>query len=147
MDKRDVIQDMHAMIDARLFGSRPWLLDQDTAEAVERKLDDLGLWERIPADVHTWQTTSLGRELKADLVIIFVGLLEVWEAICTLEDYGLLDESDASHICDLMETRDPEIVLRPYVQKAYRQHYNPSGPIVVELLPPRFTPCKPLTCG
>ena len=130
MDKRDVIEEMHAMIDERLFGSRLWLVDRETAGAVERRLNDLGLLERIAADVDTWRMTPLGRELKADLVKVFVGLTDECDSVWTLEDHGLLDESDASRIYDLMERRDREIVLRPYVQKAYRQHYDPSGWVI-----------------
>ena len=48
-----------------------------------------------------------------------------------LEDYGLIDAFHASRIYDLLEEcSDPEHVLRPIVQKAYREHYNPSRHLV-----------------
>ena len=63
--------------------------------------------------------------------MVFIGLWDELEMPMILEDYGLIDGLDVSRIYDLLETcSDPEGVLRPFVRKAYREHYNPSGHLV-----------------
>jgi len=128
MEKRTVIQGLHAMIDSRLFGGRPWLADRETSDALRITLDKLGLQERIPGDILTTRSTALGNQLQLDLVMVFIGLWDEWEMPMILEDHGLIDEFDTSRLFDLLETcSDPEYLLRPIVRKAYRDHYNPSG--------------------
>ena len=131
MDKRKVIQDVHAMMVTRLFGGRPWLADREACDALRKKLDELGLQESVPGDDRMRQNTALGNELHLDLVMVFIGLWVEWEIPMILEDHGLLDEIDTSRLFDLLETcSDPEYLLRPIVRKAYRDHYNPSGLLV-----------------
>ena len=131
IDKRAVIQDLHLMMDARLFGDRPWLADRESCEALDKKLDEFGLQERVPGTIDTTRPTTLGKELKLDLVMVFIGLWCEWDMVMKLEDHGLIDEFDASSIYDLLETcSDPEHVLRPIVQKAFHKHFNPSGLLV-----------------
>ena len=128
MEKRTVIQGLHAMMDARLFGGRPWLADRETSDALRKTLDKLGLQERIPGDILTTRSTALGNQLQLDLVMVFIGLWDEWEMPMVLEDHGLIDEFDTSRLFDLLETcSDPEYLLRPIVRKAYRDFYNPSG--------------------
>ena len=131
MDKRTVIQDLHAMIVTRLFGGRPWLADREACDALRKNLDKLGLQERVPGESLTTRSTALGNELQLDLVMVFIGLWVEWEMPAILEEYGLIDEIDESRLYDLLETcSDPEYVLRPIVRKAYRDHYNPSGLLI-----------------
>lgn len=131
MNKRAVVQDLHAMICTRLFGGRPWLADRDACLALSKKLDDLGLQESAPGDMSATQSTALGNELELHLVMVFIGLWDEWEMPDVLEQYGLIDEFDVLRIYDLLETcSDPEQVLRPIVRKAFRDHYNPSGLLV-----------------
>ena len=131
MDKRAVIQSLHEIMVTRLFGGHPWLADREACGALGKKLDNLGLQERVPGDILTTRSTSLGIELELDLVMVFVGLWDEWEMPIILERYGLIDETDESRIYDLLETcSDPEQLLRPIVRKAYRDHYNPSGLLV-----------------
>lgn len=131
MDKRDVMQDLHAMIVHRLFGSRPWLADRETNNAVHQKLGRLGLRERVAGKEDTSRNTPLGNELQLDLVLVFIGQLVEWEMPAILEQYGLIDEIEESRIYDLLETcGDPEYLLRPIVRKAYRDHFHPSGLLV-----------------
>ncbi len=131
MEKRAVIQGLHAMIVTRLFGGRPWLADREACDALRKKLDELGLQESVPGDDRTRRNTALGNELQLDLVMVFIGLWVEWEMPMILEDHGLIDEIDTSRLFDLLETcSDPEYLLRPIVRKAYRDHYNPSGLLV-----------------
>ena len=128
MEKRAVIQGLHAMIVTRLFGGRPWLADREACDALRNKLDELGLQETVPGDILTTRFTALGNELQLDLVMVFIGLWVEWEMPMILEDHGLIDEDDTDRLFDLLETcGDPERLLRPIVRKAYRDHYNPSG--------------------
>ena len=127
MNKRAVIADLHLMIDTRLFGSRPWLADREACDAIRRKLDGLGLQERLPGDPETTRFTSLGKELNLDLILAFVGLWFEWEIPSILEEYGLIDEIDELRLYDQLDSSDdPEHVLRPLVRKAFFDHYNPS---------------------
>lgn len=80
MDKRGVIQEIHAMIDVRLFESPVWLVDRETSAALDRKLIQLGLNERVSQ--HATRATRLGRELDVDLVMVFVGLWDEFEVPC-----------------------------------------------------------------
>ena len=131
MDKRAVIQNLHAMMVTRLFGDRPWLADRESCEALRTKLDELSLQERVPGDTSATRSTALGNELELDLVMVFIGLWVEWEMPMILEDHGLIDEDDTDRLFDLLETcGDPERLLRPIVRKAYRDHYNPSGLLV-----------------
>ena len=128
MDKRAIIANLHAMIVTRLFGGRPWLADREACDAISRKLEDLGLQERVPGDTLATISTGLGNELEVDLVMVFVGLWDEWEIPSILERHGLIDEIEEFHIYDRLETSgDPERALRPLVQKAFLDHYNPSG--------------------
>lgn len=131
MEKRAVIQGLHAMIVTRLFGGRPWLADREACDALSKKLDELGLRERVPWDTSARQSSALGKELELDLVMVFIGLWDEWEMPIILERHGLIDNSDTWRLFDLLETcSDPEYVLRPIVRKAFRDHYNPSGLLV-----------------
>jgi len=131
LDKRAVIQDLHLMMDTCLFGERPWLADRENCAALNEKLDELGLQERVPWAIDSTRNTTLGNELKLDLVMVFIGLWCEGDMVVKLEDHGLIDKFDASYIYDRLETcSDPEHVLRPIVQKAFHKHFNPSGLLV-----------------
>jgi len=131
MEKRTVVQGLHALMVTRLFGGCPWLADRKTCDALGRKLNELGLQEFVPGDNLTTRSTALGNELHVDLVMVFIGLWDEWEIPMILEDYGLIDEIDTDRIVELLETcSDPERLLRPIVRKAYRNYYNPSGLLI-----------------
>jgi hypothetical protein len=119
------------MMVTRLFGDRPWLADRESCEALNNKLYEFGLQEDVLWETNMTKTTTLGKELNFGLVLVFIGLLNEWDLVMTLEDHGLIDEFDASSIYDLLETcSDPEHVLRPIVQKAFHDYFNPSGLLV-----------------
>ena len=128
MDKRTVITNLHAMIVTRLFGSRPWLGDKETCNAINRKLDDFGLQERVPGDIRgTTRNTALGKELELDLVMVFTGLWCEWEIPWILEDHGLIDETEYELISGRLEAgHDPERVMLPFVRRAYFEFFNSS---------------------
>ena len=126
-----VIQDLHLMIDYRLFSDRPWLADRESCAALNKKLDEFGLQERVPGMIDTTRCTKLGAELNLDLMMVFMGLWEECSMVEILVDNGLIDRFDASRIYNLLENcRNPELVLRPIVKKAFHNHFNPSGLLV-----------------
>ena len=129
--KAHVIADVHMMVTTRLFSSQPWLPDREACEAISKKLEDLGLQARVSPDSDTTTCTPLGKELELDLIMVFVGLWDTPEMPLILEQYGLIDRIDEFRIYDRLEFGDdPERVLRPIVQKAFLEYYNPSGLLV-----------------
>jgi hypothetical protein len=130
-DMARVIADVHMMAMTRLFSSESWLPDREACGAISKKLEDLGLEERVSPDSDDMTSTPLGKELELDLIMVFVGLWDNSEMPWILEKYGLIDRIDEFRIYDRLEfSDDPERVLRPIVQKAYQDYYNPSGCLV-----------------
>jgi len=128
MDKRTAIMSLQALMHARLFCDDSWLADRDACISISAQLNGLGLQVEVREGSN--QATDLGKALELDLAMVFVGLWDEWEVPYVLERYGLIDESDELCIYDRLENcDDPEHVLRPWVQKAYFDHFNPSGRI------------------
>jgi hypothetical protein len=95
MNKAKIISELENMVVARLFGRQPWLADRETCAAILRKLLELGLWECISVEPRTWRITPLGKELDVELFNVFLGMTEEWEVPMILEQYRLIDESEA----------------------------------------------------
>ena len=74
MTRSEILAEVEAMIFARLFGKGRWLADMETAAILERRLEQMGLEERVPGDRETWRSTPLGRELHSHLLMVFLGL-------------------------------------------------------------------------
>ncbi len=128
MDKRTAITSLQAMMHTRLFCDGSWLADRDACIAMDAQLNGLGL--QVEVGEGGSRATTLGKALQLDLAMVFVGLWDEWEVPGILEQHGLIDESDLLSIYDQLEDRDdPERVLRPWVRKAYFDHFNPSGRI------------------
>lgn len=128
MDKRTAVTSLHAMMDTRMFGENSWLADRDACISISAQLISRGLQVESEG---TYSTTVLGKAVELDLAMVFVGIWDEWEVPCILEKYDLIDESDAFSIYDQLEDcEDSERVLRPWVQKAYFDHFNPSGRII-----------------
>ena len=51
-----------------------WLADWETAAILSRRLEQMGLEERVPGDREIWRSTPLGRELHSDLLMVFLVL-------------------------------------------------------------------------
>lgn len=120
------MKELHAILGVRLFGNGPWLASGEAALSIVRKLQDLGLEEVIDRDTH--RSTILGRELKVDLIEVFLGIFYEGEVPLILAEHGLLDSETAE---DLMAREDiienAEGILRPVVQNAFLRYFNPSG--------------------
>ncbi len=129
MVERAVISELQMMVLSRLFGEGMWLADRDSAEAIDRRLHQLGLHETVPEDTSLTRSTTLGRELNLDLMMVFLGLWDEHEIPGILMSNKLIDEYDLDEIYNRMERDfDPEILLLPIVQKAYFNFNNASGP-------------------
>jgi hypothetical protein len=123
MNAPEILNELDTIIISRLFGPGRWLVDRESANALNRKLMQMGLCESVPDSPESWRLTSLGKELKVDLLEVFMGLCCEWDAIYDLVEYGLIDEPEP--IYELLEAgTDPETVIRAPVQKAYFDYYR-----------------------
>jgi hypothetical protein len=125
MRKSKILAEVETIVFARLFGGGPWLTDPETAVALQKRLEHMGLEERVLGTNNTWRNTPLGKELRLDLLMVFMGLWDEGEIPMILEDYGLIDDLETQHLLDLLEAgREPEIVLKKSVREAYFKHYK-----------------------
>jgi hypothetical protein len=111
--------ELENMVVARLFSRQPWLADRETCAAIIRKLLELGLWECISVKPYTWQITPLGKELDVELFRVFLGMIEEWEVPMILEQYRLIDESEADAFYSMEKEADASAVLSGWVKRAY----------------------------
>ena len=118
INKAEIIVELENMVVARLFGRQPWLADRETYSAVKRKLIQMGLVEQISVEMS--RITALGRELDVDLFKVFMGVICPWDVPITLEEYGLLNESEFDDITINASSKvDAETLLSGYVKQAY----------------------------
>ena len=98
MTRSEILTEVEAMIFARLFGRGRWLADRETAAILSRRLEQMGLEERVSGDRETWRSTPLGRELHSHLLMVFLGLWDEWEVPMILQDYGVIDDLECEAI-------------------------------------------------
>ena len=72
MTKDEVLSELHALIDTRLFGDE-WLVTRETAHVVGQRLTELGLQEKVPGSVSDSRNTALGQEVNLHLMMVFIG--------------------------------------------------------------------------
>ena len=124
-DRSKILVEVETMVFDRLFGRGTWFADRESCAILQSRLEQMGLEERVPGRSDTTRSTPLGRELRFDLLMVFMGLWEAWDMISILESYGFIDDLEAKHIEDLLGAgRDPEIVLKKYVREAYLKYYK-----------------------
>jgi hypothetical protein len=134
MDKKSVILRLHEIAHTRLFGDAPWLIDRESGLSLTRTFKEMKLEEAVADDMQTSRSTTLGKELKIELVYVFAGGWDPYEAIGNLEEYELLTETEADQLRHrLQRGADPETLLRPHVQRAYFKYYGAGA------LPPAAT--------
>ena len=119
MKRAKIIIELENIVLARLFSRRAWLADRETSIAIERKCIQLGLIEQLSVDPTTWRLSHLGKELDLELFYVFMGLFDASEVPIILENYRLIDESEADAIYERMSSAGPEFVLSGYVKRAY----------------------------
>ena len=127
MNRSKVLMELHAMIDARLFDVHSWRGSKETNDATNRKLQRMGLEERVPGKIDSTRATAFGKEQNIDLIMVFIGLWAEWDMAVTLEKFGLINEQEYERILDQLEAGDdPERVMLFFARRAYFEFYNPS---------------------
>ena len=119
MRKAKIISELENMVVARLFSGQRWPAGRETCAAIIWKLIQLGLWECISVKPYTWQITPLGKELDVELFNVFLGMTEEWEVPMILEQYRLIDESEADAFYSMEKAADASAVLSGWVKRAY----------------------------
>jgi hypothetical protein len=125
MKRSDMLTHFHSIIQNRLFGSGPWFVDLQTADALSKMIRDMRLTRPVGGaafrDGATFCETELGEALKIDLLSVFMGLWDYGDIPSILADEGLIDSETADEIYALYEVGvdDVEELLKPVVQKAY----------------------------
>jgi hypothetical protein len=117
-DKTEIARELRRMIEERLFGSKPWPIDDN--HAVHQRLLDWGLIEMQGDNIHT---TKLGLELDVCAWTMFVGHHEPAEIPHYLSDSGLITEQEADDIIfNRWEGGDEKLedILPPILRRVYR---------------------------
>jgi hypothetical protein len=122
--KFEIIAELQTLASARLFGPGPWLAHgKEVCAPLYRKIQELGLSEPVPGEPNAWRNTALGTELDVDLLCVFLGFFDEFEAAEILAYRGFIDNHEVDRLWDLMHAgNDPEEVLKPVVRAAYRRY-------------------------
>jgi hypothetical protein len=117
--KAAVVCKFHQIADHYLLGAGTWPADPDGLPAFFKTVRDLGLDEDVPdSPPGTTRSTALGKELKLDLLMAFVGAWEMWEIPQILHEYGYIDETDVEDLSTGPEV-EAERRLRWLVLRSY----------------------------
>jgi hypothetical protein len=119
-----VICKLHEITDHYLLGTGTWPADRESLPAFFKTVRGLGLDEDVPDSSGTTRSAALGKELKLDLLMAFVGAWDLWDIPYILEEYGYFDESQAEELCFPLVEMDRK--LRCYVFQAYLRFCNYS---------------------
>jgi hypothetical protein len=125
LNKTEILSRVDTIASKRLFVDGKWLADNKTvAIALNKILKEFGLVETLPNGDET--STKLGKELDAELQLVFMGVFEPWDAISVLQDQNLITENEVEDLSDLLETDEChyEPLLRARVQQAYRDYHH-----------------------
>jgi hypothetical protein len=125
MDKAAVICKLHKIADHYLLGAGTWPADRESLSAFFKTVRELGLNEDVASHPGTTRSTTLGKELKLDLVMAFVGAWEMWEIPSVLEEHGYIEGTETEELLTgpLVEA---ERRLRWLVLRAYFDFCNRS---------------------
>ena len=129
MDKAAVICELHEITDHYLLGEGNWPADEENLPALFGKFRALGLDEDVPGSPGMTQSTTLGKELKLELVMAFVGAYEIWNIPEILVENGYLTESEADELYFFLAPLQAERKLRRYVYRAYLEYCNRFFPL------------------
>jgi hypothetical protein len=119
IDKAEITQQLRTLIEERLFGAKPWPIDNH--DEVHRKFVEWGLIEYENAtDYHA---SALGRELSVNYWALLMGHHYLPEIPDMLVECGLLAKEEADHIIFDRWERDGEKfedILPPILRRLYR---------------------------
>jgi hypothetical protein len=123
-----VLQELHALVDARLFGGRPWQPDRETLAALDRIARRMKLIESVPGKENTWGNTPLATRLNFDLFEVFMGNLDEVSVLAILWENGLITEDEYDEFCnDDWGSKGFYMRLERKVREAYFTFFNPRG--------------------
>ena len=126
MDKAEVICKLHEIADHYLLGAGTWPADPESLPAFFKTVRDLGLYEDVLDSLPgTTRSTPLGKELRLDLVMAFVGAWDMWEIPFVLVEHGYIDETEAEELWT-GPLAQAERRLRWLVLQAYFEFCNRS---------------------
>jgi hypothetical protein len=125
MDKAAVICKLHEIADHYLLGAGTWPADRESLPAFFKTVRGLGLNEDVASHPGTTQSTALGRELKIDLVMAFVGAWDMWEIPFVLLKHGYIEETETDELWTSPSV-EAERRLRWLVLRAYFEFCNRS---------------------
>jgi hypothetical protein len=117
---------------SRLFGAGRWFAYEDEIPRLFKLIMKTGLAELVPGQPKWWQATVLGKQVGVDLLVIFLGIFDAFEAAEILANHGFMDDREVDRIWETLFTdpdptvvlfrgSDPEAVLKPVVRAAYRR--------------------------
>jgi hypothetical protein len=122
MNKAAIICKLHQITDHYLLGEGIWPADEESLPTFFKMLRELGLDEEVPNSSRT-RSTALGKELKLDLFMAFVGAWHLWEIPYILQDNGYLEESEVEELCSGPRIQS-ERKLHQYVLRTYLDFCN-----------------------
>jgi hypothetical protein len=125
VDRNSIICKLHEITDHFLLGAGTWPADRERLPALYKTFRNLGLDEDVPESPGTKRSTALGKELKLDLFLAFVGAVDLWDIPYTLETHGYIDEPQTEELY-FGPPVEMERKLRCYVFQAYLQFCNHS---------------------
>jgi hypothetical protein len=121
----ELLSELDALITYRLFGPGTWLSNRETGCAMRDRLHGMNLEEEVGDGLGTWRATDLGRHVNFELLCVFLGEWEPWDAVMILEKCELIDQWEAWTLYDGLATqKDPERLMRKTVQSAYRKYFG-----------------------
>jgi hypothetical protein len=119
IDKAEIAAQLRKMTEERLFGDKPWPVDN--CDEVHQKFLDWGLIEKV--DELASRETTLGRELCVYHWSLFMGHHELSEIAELLGYYGLLPREEAEQLmieqCERADEKLEDILL-PVLRRVYR---------------------------
>lgn len=124
-DEDRILTEIEALASARLFGTGPCPADEETVGLLLQKIQQMGLSEPVPGEADRWRNTALGDELDLDVLMVFLGVWNEWDALYVLTEHGFIDEQEVDRIIAMMdEGGDPKKILKPNVIDAYRRRHG-----------------------
>ena len=124
-DRAAAICKLHEMADYYLLGEGTWPAHREGLQAFFKTVRDLGLNQDVANHPGTTQDTALGKELKLDLMMAFVGAWDMWEIPNILEEHGYIEATEAEELYS-SPSAEAERRLRWLVLRAYFEFCNRS---------------------
>ena len=125
-NKRDIMQQLHEMVDHHLFESTTWPADRESVVGFNRFLEQMALTERVAGTDNTFRFTVLGRDCGLPLAHYLIGAHEPTEIPESLQYLGLIDEDEAESAYSLLEGPDFLKCVEKLVRRAYFRTFGRS---------------------